>query len=52
MPITKIKKSNILNYNLSKYNTILMVNGRYDLDSESTEKIKEWVRTGGNLIGL
>ena len=52
IPITKIKKSNILNYNLSKYNTILMVNGRYNFDSESTEKIKEWVRSGGNLIGF
>lgn len=52
IPITKIKKSNILNYNLSKYNTILMVNGRYNFDSKSTEKIKEWVKKGGNLIGF
>ncbi len=51
MPITKIKKSNILNYNLSKYNTIIMVNGRYDLDKRSIEKIKVWVEQGGNLIG-
>tara|TARA_B100001094_G_scaffold94525_1_gene90498 strand:- start:4406 stop:6919 length:2514 start_codon:yes stop_codon:yes gene_type:complete len=52
IPITKIKKSNILNYDLSKYNTILMVNGRYNFDSKSVEKIKDWVRKGGNLIGF
>ena len=52
MPITKIKKSNILNYNLSKYNTIIMVNGRYNFDSKSTEKIKKWTENGGNLIGF
>ena len=28
-----------------------MVNGRYDLDKRSIEKIKEWVEHGGNLIG-
>ena len=52
MPITKIKKSNIMNYNLSKYNTIIMVNGRYNFDSKSTEKIKKWTENGGNLIGF
>jgi hypothetical protein len=52
IPITKIKKSNIQNYNLSKYSTIIMVNGRYNLDTKTTEKIKEWVKNGGNLIGF
>ena len=52
IPLTKIKKSNISNYNLSKYSTIIMVNGRYDFDSKTTEKIKKWVQNGGNLIGF
>ncbi|MDG1830322.1 MAG: M14 family metallopeptidase [Flavobacteriaceae bacterium] len=51
IPLTKIKKSNILRYDLSKYNTIIMVNGRYDFDSKSIEKIKNWVENGGKLIG-
>ena len=49
--ITKIKKSNFLNYNLSKYNTIIMVNGRYDFNNEENEKLKKWIEKGGNLIG-
>ncbi len=51
IPITKIKKSNILRYDLSKYNTIIMVNGSYNFDSKSIEKIKNWVENGGKLIG-
>jgi hypothetical protein len=51
IPITKIKKSNILRYDLSKYNTIIMVNGRYNFDLKSIEKIKNWVENGGKLIG-
>ena len=52
IPLTKIKKSNISNYDLSNYSTIIMVNGRYDFDSKTTEKIKKWVQNGGNLIGF
>ena len=51
IPITKIKKSNISKYDLSRYNTIIMVNGRYDFDSKTIDKIKNWVENGGNLIG-
>ena len=52
IPITKIKKSNLLNYDLSKYSTIIMVNGRYDFDIKKTEKLKKWVENGGNIIGF
>ena len=52
IPLTKIKKSNISNYDLSNYSTIIMVNGRYDFNSKTTEKIKKWVQNGGNLIGF
>ena len=52
MPITKIKKSNLLNYDLSKYSTIIMVNGKYDFDIKKTEKLKKWVENGGNIIGF
>jgi hypothetical protein len=51
IPITKIKKSNFYNQNLEKYNTIIMVNGKYDFDEKNSNKLKKWVENGGNLIG-
>jgi hypothetical protein len=51
IPITKIKKSNFSNQNLEKYNTIIMVNGKYDFDEKNSNKLKKWVENGGNLIG-
>lgn len=52
IPITKIKKSNLLSQDLSKYNTIILSNGRYNLNNDIIEKIKTWVKNGGNLIGF
>jgi hypothetical protein len=51
IPLTKIKKSNFYNQNLEKYNTIIMVNGKYDFDEKNSNKLKKWVENGGNLIG-
>ena len=51
IPLTKIKKSNFSNQNLEKYNTIIMVNGKYDFDDKNSNKLKKWVENGGNLIG-
>ena len=51
IPLTKIKKSNFSNQNLEKYNTIIMVNGKYDFDEKNSNKLKKWVENGGNLIG-
>jgi len=51
IPLTKIKKSNFSNQNLEKYNTIIMVNGKYDFDDKNINKLKKWVENGGNLIG-
>ncbi|MFL2639547.1 MAG: M14 metallopeptidase family protein [Flavobacteriaceae bacterium] len=52
IPITKIKKSRISSYDLSKYNTLIMVNGSYNFDKKNISKIKSWINDGGNLIGF
>mgnify|MGYP001178414379 FL=1 len=51
IPITRINKSRISNYDLSKYNTLIMVNGSYNFDKNSINKLKSWINNGGNLIG-
>jgi|TARA_B110000967_G_scaffold209967_1_gene269021 hypothetical protein len=52
IPITKIKKSNLFSQDLSKYNTLILANGNYNLSDEVIEKIKNWVEDGGNIIGF
>ena len=52
IPITKIKKSNLFSQDLSKYNTLILANGNYNLSDEVIEKIKNWVEDGGNIIDL
>jgi hypothetical protein len=49
MPITKIDKEYFDRVDLSEYSTVIMVNGG-NLDSSSTEKLKAWIRDGGNLV--
>ena len=51
IPITKIDGSILNSYDLSKYNTIIMVNGSYEFNSKTNEKLKNWINNGGNLIG-
>lgn len=53
MPITKLKKTMIGRVDLSKYNTMVLVSGRYnDLDSTDIAKIKNWVSAGNTLITI
>ena len=51
IPITKIDGSILNSYDLSKYNTIIMVNGSYEFNTKTNEKLKNWINNGGNLIG-
>ena len=51
IPITKIDVSILNSYDLSKYNTIIMVNGSYEFNTKTNEKLKNWINNGGNLIG-
>ncbi len=38
---------------LGRYNTIIMVNGSYSgLNSSTVDKLKTWVRNGGNIVAM
>ncbi|MGC1205351.1 MAG: M14 family metallopeptidase [Flavobacteriaceae bacterium] len=50
MQVTKLDTKNIDRADLSRYNTIIIPNMR-SLDKSDTEKLKEWVKNGGEIIG-
>ncbi len=50
MQLTKLDMSYIARVNLSKYTTIIVPNS-YSVDKNLEEKLKTWVKNGGNLIG-
>ena len=52
MPITKIPMRNFNRMNLDKYNTLVMVSGRYNLSDSQQKKIKDWVSKGNTLITI
>ncbi|WP_273566355.1 M14 metallopeptidase family protein [Maribacter halichondriae] len=52
MPITKIPMRNFNRTNFDKYNTMVMVSGRYSLTDKQQEKIKDWVSKGNTLITI
>lgn len=51
IPLTMIDKRQLYRANMSRYTTLIMVNGQYrDLSKSELAKITEWVEGGGNLI--
>ncbi|GGI57221.1 M14 family zinc carboxypeptidase [Winogradskyella haliclonae] len=50
IPVTKLDTKNFSRANISRYNTIIMVNGS-GLDEGNTKKLQSWIRDGGTLIG-
>lgn len=50
MTITKLDTKNIEGANLNRYNVIIIPNSK-SLDHSSIEKLKEWTKNGGTLIG-
>lgn len=52
MPISKIDVANLGRANLSRYNTLVMVSGQYNLDPQLTARIRQWVQQGNTLITL
>jgi hypothetical protein len=52
MPITKIPLWKFNTSNLSKYNTLVMVSGRYDFTQKQQDKIKDWISSGNTLITI
>ena len=51
MRITKLDVKNFGRTDLSSYTDIILPNSRGALDKEDAQKLKEWVRNGGTLIG-
>ncbi|MCV6628317.1 MAG: M14 family metallopeptidase [Flavobacteriaceae bacterium] len=52
MPITKIPIRNFSWVNLDKYNTLVMVSGRYNFSKPQKEKLQSWLSKGNTLITL
>ncbi|SMO46398.1 M14 family zinc carboxypeptidase [Fodinibius sediminis] len=51
MQATLLPGNRIARADLSRYNVMVMVNGRYDgLANESVEELRRWVQNGGTLI--
>lgn len=47
---TKLDTKNLSRADLSRYNTIIMVNSNSALDEGNTKKLKQWIQDGGSLI--
>lgn len=52
MPITKIPLRNFNRVDFDKYNTLVMVSGRYSLTKKQQETIEAWVKKGNTLITI
>jgi len=52
MPISKIPMRNFNRVDLSKYNRLIIVSGRYQLTKDQKEKISDWVKSGNTLITI
>lgn len=52
MPITKVPIRNFNRINFDKYNTLVMVSGRYNLTGKQQEKIKDWISKGNTMITI
>lgn len=50
MPVSKVEIGNLNRINWNRYNTIIMVNGTYNMDKNFTDRLKMWVQNGGTLI--
>ena len=52
MPITKLPIRDFNRLDLSKYNTLVMVSGRYSLTENQQKKITDWVKEGNTLVTI
>ena len=51
MPLTKIDMEQLDGVNLSKYTTLILVNGNYSrISAKTVSKIGQWIQNGGTLI--
>lgn len=52
IPISLIDIDRFNHINLSRYNTIIMVNGNYSgISGSAREKLEQWIKDGGKIIG-
>ncbi|HAP61527.1 MAG TPA: zinc carboxypeptidase [Cytophagales bacterium] len=51
MPISLLPNERFGRFDLSRYNVMVMVNGSYSFSKSQKEKLQQWVRSGGVLIG-
>ncbi|NRB64449.1 MAG: zinc carboxypeptidase, partial [Saprospiraceae bacterium] len=53
MVVSKAEPSELGTMDLSRYNVVVLADGRYDaISSRGKEKLQDWVRRGGTLIGM
>ncbi|MEM9679239.1 MAG: M14 family metallopeptidase [Bacteroidota bacterium] len=50
IPVTKLDTRNFNRADISRYNTIIMVNSFSPLNENESKKLKAWVQNGGTLI--
>lgn len=52
MPITKVHQHRFKNLDLEKYNTLILISGRYDWDDKMVEKLKSWTEKGNTIVAI
>lgn len=53
IPISMVETKDLASRGLSRYNTMVMVNGNYSgLSRKAANQIQAWVKAGGNLIAI
>jgi hypothetical protein len=53
IPLSMVEIDRFNRINLSRYNTIIMVSGDYSrISGSSREKLEQWIRNGGDIIGI
>jgi len=51
-PITKVSQRYFNRIELEKYNTLVLVSGRYSWDEKTTQSLKKWVSKGNTIISI
>jgi hypothetical protein len=52
MPITKVDAGDIGRVNWDEFNTLILVSGSYNFGENNLNRLKQWIREGGNLIAV
>lgn len=52
IPFTMIDKAQLAQANLSKYDIIILPDGRYKESEIKTEKLADWIKAGGTIIAF